>query len=65
MEIKKQYIAPELTVVTFKVEQGFTASSPTGFESTSLIDFFTLTQEADYNDQAQENWHESGDFFSW
>lgn len=28
METKKQYTAPELTVVTFKVEQGYAASDP-------------------------------------
>ena len=27
MESKKEYTAPELTVVTFKVEQGFNGSS--------------------------------------
>ena len=28
METKKEYIAPELTVVTFKTERGYAASNP-------------------------------------
>ncbi len=28
MEKKKEYVAPQLTVVSFKVEMGFTASNP-------------------------------------
>lgn len=28
MENKKEYIAPQLTVVSFTVERGFTASNP-------------------------------------
>lgn len=28
MENKKEYVAPQLTVVSFKVEMGFTASNP-------------------------------------
>ena len=56
---KRQYIAPALTVVTFKVEQGFATS--TGFQSTQFLDMFLLQQEEEYNDQAQENWHEGGD----
>ena len=64
METKKQYIAPALTVVTFKVEQGYATS--TGLQSTSKLDLFTLAYEDDYNAQAQENWHESGNLFdSW
>lgn len=61
---KKQYLAPELTVVTFKIEQGFTVSS-TGYQSTQMLDMFLLQSDEDYNDQAQENWHDGGDFFSW
>ena len=28
METKKEYIAPELTVVTFKTERGYASSNP-------------------------------------
>ena len=47
MNTKKEYVAPTLTVVTFKVEQGFTASTE-----------FCLFQDIllNYNNQAQENW---------
>ena len=64
---KRQYIAPGLTVVTFKVEQGFNASSnSTGYNPTSFLDMFTLTQEENYNAQAQENWNDGGNVFgSW
>ena len=66
METNRQYIAPTLTVVTFKVEQGFAGSNnPTGYNSTSFLDMFLLQSNNDYNDQAQENWHENGDLFSW
>lgn len=61
---KKQYLAPELTVVTFKIEQGFTASS-TGYQSTQMLDMFLIQSNEDYNDQAQENWHDGGELFSW
>lgn len=65
---KKQYIAPALTVVTFKVELGFALSNPTGYQSTNMLDMFLLQSNDNYNNQAQENWHEynnGGDFFSW
>jgi hypothetical protein len=55
---KKEYIAPILTVVTFKVEQGYATS----YQSTTFLDLFTIEATQDYNDQAQENWHESSDF---
>lgn len=42
MENKKQYIAPELTVVTFKAERGFALSGPTGYKETGLLDMFLL-----------------------
>lgn len=61
---KKQYLAPELTVVTFKIEHGFINSS-TGYQSTQMLDMFLLQSNEDYNDQAQENWHDGGDLFSW
>lgn len=58
MENKKQYIAPELTVVTFKVEQGFYGSN-----QQSIISLFSILPEQNYNQQAQENWQESGNYF--
>lgn len=57
--MKKQYIAPQVTVVSFKMEHGYVLSgTPTGYSSTTSLDFFTLTSEEDYNSQAQENWSE-------
>ena len=66
METKKTYIAPQLTVVSFKAEQGY---------SHSAVSSMRLFQDAsldaindDYNSNNQENWHEynsGGDFFSW
>lgn len=59
MKTKEKYIAPELTVVTFKVEQGFNAS---GQGVQSLISLFCI-QEQGYNSQAQQNWHEENSIF--
>lgn len=56
MNTKKEYTAPTLTVVTFKVEQGFTASSEIHLQ------LFHEDHNSDYNSQAQENWHESSNF---
>lgn len=50
---KKQYIAPTLTVVEFKMEQGY---------ASSLLRF-TLEHDAYFNDQGQENWSEGGNLF--
>ena len=55
--MKKQYIVPSLTVVTFKMEQGYANSTPS-YQSTGFLDMFTLTMEDGYNANAQENWHE-------
>lgn len=57
MNTKKEYVAPTLTVVTFKVEKGFASSEFRLFQDLQLFN-------EDYNDQAQENWHESSDFGS-
>lgn len=58
--MKKEYVAPTLTVVTFKVEQGFASSGFRLFQDLQLFD-------GDYNDQAQENWTEQDNCFgnSW
>lgn len=60
MKTKEKYIAPELTVVTFKVEQGFNAS---GNGMQSLISLFCFQAEPEYNSHAQENWHEENSIF--
>ena len=59
MEQKKQYIAPTLTVVTFKAEHGYAGS---GMVSMAL---FQMENDA-YNAYGQENWEEEGNLFgSW
>lgn len=60
MKTKENYIAPELTVVTYKVEQGFTAS---GNGMQSLISLFCIQAEPEYNSHAQENWQEENSIF--
>lgn len=54
---KKEYIAPQLTVVEFRMEQGY---------ASSLLRL-TLEQNAFFNDQGQENWVEEDNslFGSW
>ena len=56
MNDKKEYIAPELTVVSFKVEQGFFGSGQKAF---SLFPFLGIDA---FNNQSQEVWSEGGDF---
>ncbi len=54
MNDKKQYIAPQLTVVTFKTERGYVAS---GTPVTGFLELFDReTAEA----QTQESWSEHG-----
>lgn len=55
MNTKKEYVAPTLTVVTFKVEQGFASSEIRLFQDLQLFN--------GYNDQAQENWTEDNNSF--
>ena len=57
----KKYITPTLTVVAFKAEQGFAGS---GGVDRKLLDL-SIFESEDYNDQAQQNWEESGSLFSW
>lgn len=40
METKKEYIAPELTVVTFRTERGY-ASSPNPLAALQILNAFT------------------------
>ena len=74
MDTKEKYIAPALTVVTFKVERGFALSTPNQFEMNNFVLFQELEQEIanrDYNANSQQNWVEptggsgegNGDFF--
>ena len=56
METKKTYIAPQLTVVSFKAEQGYslsTVSSMRLFQDASLDAI-----NDDYNSSNQENWYQ-------
>ncbi len=58
----KKYITPTLTVVTFKAEQGFAASGA----ETKFLDLSIFESTQGYNNQAQQNWEESGSLFgSW
>lgn len=59
MKTKEEYIAPSLTVVTFKTEQGFALSNGNGPDN-AFLGF--ISTEDNYNEQAQENWHENNLF---
>lgn len=52
---KQAYIPPQLTVVTFRVEQGFQAS---GQSLMQQLDLFNIMDEH-YNDYGHENWTEA------
>ncbi len=60
MKTKEEYKAPELTVVSFKVEQGFTASGP-------LFDLRLWEMgigEDDVEDYSvHDSWHQSDGFW--
>ena len=58
---RKKYITPTLTVVTFKAEQGFASSGA----ETMFLDLSIIELTEGYNNQAQQNWVESGSLFSW
>lgn len=53
---KKQYSAPELTVVSFHVERGFTLSNQAA--STFHMFFQDETPTTGYNAQSQQLWNE-------
>lgn len=56
METKKTYIAPQLTVVSFKAEQGYSLS---GVSSMRLFQDASLDAiNDDYNSSNQENWYQ-------
>lgn len=56
---KKQYVAPELTVVTFKTERGYALSG--ALESLSFWETGDADQMEDYSEHS--DWHESGGFW--
>lgn len=53
---KKQYSAPELTVVSFRIEQGFGISDEAA--STFHMFFLDETPTTGYNAQSQQLWDE-------
>ena len=53
METKKNYIAPQLTVVSFKAEQGYSLSS---VSTMRLFHDAELDIINNYNEYNQENW---------
>ena len=55
METKKNYIAPQLTVVSFKAEQGYSLSS---VSTMRLFHDAELDIINNYNEYNQENWHQ-------
>ena len=61
MNTKKEYIAPTLTVVSFKMEQGYAMSSVRLFQD--LILFGDDYDDDYYNTQAQEIWEEDDNYF--
>ena len=61
METKKEYIAPTLTVVSFKVEQGYSGSAE--FSLFQDFQLLRLNDDDDYNSQAQEIWSEDNSYF--
>ena len=66
METKKEYIAPTLTVVSFKVEHGYAASG-LGLSLRLFQDQILFDQDFNpsYNTQAQEMWEEEDDYFGY
>lgn len=54
MNTKKEYIAPQLTVVEFKTERGY---------ASSRMITFTMEQNDLYNTQGQENWTDASSMF--
>lgn len=60
---KKEYIAPTLTAVSFRVERGYALSGGFGPQNAFLgLIGMQADMDAGYNEQGQENWHES-DYF--
>lgn len=62
MDTKKEYIAPKLTVVSFKMEQGYAASSLRLFQDQTRFEMDL--NDPYYSDQSrQEIWTESSNYF--
>ena len=62
MNQKKQYIAPELTVVSFKMEKGYATSGLLPEPEAPFI--LGLFGDADgYNSQGQQVWEEDNSTF--
>ena len=56
MENKEKYLAPDLTVVSFKLERGFQAS--TTQEANRLFELFQgTTATQGYDDQNKQSWY--------
>ena len=60
--MKKEYIAPTLTVVSFKAERGYAASGNRSISTFLSLNF--LDAGNDFNSQGQENWEEDNSFGS-
>ncbi len=62
METKKEYIAPTLTVVSFKMEHGYAASGLTN-NLRLFLDQFEIDGNLapGYNSYAQQKWEDEGD----
>lgn len=56
---KRPYEAPQLTVVSFKVEQGFAGSGVLS----SLMFWENSEQDNMENYETQDNWHSGGQFW--
>ena len=67
METKKEYIAPELTVVSFKVERGSAASGDNPYAALQILNAFTGLSGGNIEtftfDQTDQTFDGSG--FSW
>ena len=59
---KKQYIAPELTVVTFKAERGFADSIPVA--NFNVLNTFSIALGGGISASSQvETWDDGGNLF--
>ena len=63
MNTRKQYSAPELTTVTFRVENGFTGSNTALFNSFRISKLLQETVAPGYGDNFQQNWSSTEDLF--
>ena len=61
METRKEYLAPELTVVSFRVENGFVGSTPL-FNQLLFWNYEMPEQVESYSQSA--NWNDGNDFWN-